>query len=148
VSSLLRLLFKKHDYIYDKFSWHRTNVYKVRPAAGEVSHLTCALITIWQGSYIYFSLQILAVLPPLKYIIFLSFHLPLVGVMVRTNTLNICLLELTLVAVDRFLRLDVGTRPGLSETEFLALFARCHCGLVMRPLRCRIGLKNNMILCQ
>lgn len=33
--------------------------------------------------------------------------------------------------LDRLLRLDSFTRPGLSEPEFNRLFAKCHCGLVM-----------------
>jgi hypothetical protein len=32
--------------------------------------------------------------------------------------------------LDRLLRLDSWTRPGLSEPEFNRLFAKCQCGLV------------------
>jgi hypothetical protein len=34
-------------------------------------------------------------------------------------------------ALDRLLRLDSHTRPGLSEAEFNRLFAKCDCGLLM-----------------
>jgi hypothetical protein len=33
--------------------------------------------------------------------------------------------------LDRLLRLDSWTRPGLSKLEFNRLFAKCDCGLVM-----------------
>jgi hypothetical protein len=33
--------------------------------------------------------------------------------------------------LDRLLRLDSWARPGLSESEFNRLFAKCHCGLIM-----------------
>lgn len=32
--------------------------------------------------------------------------------------------------LDRLIRLDSCTRPGLSEAEFRRLFAKCRCGLV------------------
>jgi hypothetical protein len=38
-------------------------------------------------------------------------------------------------ALDRLLRLDSQTRPGLSEAEFNRLFAKCDCGLIMT---CRV----------
>src|SRR5882762_2915237 len=36
----------------------------------------------------------------------------------------------TETALDRLIRLDSWVRPGLSETEFRALFAKCKCGLI------------------
>jgi hypothetical protein len=34
-------------------------------------------------------------------------------------------------AVDRLLKLDSWTSPGLTEADFRGLFAKCRCGLVM-----------------
>lgn len=33
--------------------------------------------------------------------------------------------------LKRLMRLNSSIRPGLSETEFRRLFAKCHCGLIM-----------------
>lgn len=33
--------------------------------------------------------------------------------------------------IEQLLRLDTSRRPGLSESEFRMLFAKCVCGLIM-----------------
>ena len=33
--------------------------------------------------------------------------------------------------IEQLLRLDTSRRPGLSDTEFKKLFAKCSCGLIM-----------------
>ena len=38
-------------------------------------------------------------------------------------------------ALERLLRLDTATRPGLTKSEFKRLFANCACGLIMT---CRV----------
>jgi hypothetical protein len=32
---------------------------------------------------------------------------------------------------ELLLQLDAPTRPGLTENDFVALFARCHCGMIV-----------------
>jgi hypothetical protein len=34
-------------------------------------------------------------------------------------------------SIEQLLRLDTSRRPGLSEAEFMKLFAKCSCGLIM-----------------
>jgi hypothetical protein len=33
--------------------------------------------------------------------------------------------------IEQLLRLDTSSRPGLSESEFRMLFAKCVCGMIM-----------------
>jgi hypothetical protein len=33
--------------------------------------------------------------------------------------------------IEQLLRLDTSRRPGLSESDFIRLFAKCSCGLIM-----------------
>jgi len=34
-------------------------------------------------------------------------------------------------SIEQLLRLDTSRRPGLSEHEFMKLFAKCSCGMIM-----------------